>query len=139
MESSRRTYLVQTAFLTLAMGGLLAWAFASWWPERYFAGYPLVAVYFYVMGVITSAMTEWGKRDSSAGRPQRQVQAFLAVHVVRLLVSVIVMVACCLAMSKEGAIAFLCAFMLNYIVYMVYDSCYFARRAKRQASENKEV
>ena len=138
MKSSRRTYLVQTAFLTLVMGGVLAWLFATWLPDRYFAGYPLVAVYFYVMGIITTGMIEKSNRASSR-RPQRQVQAFMAVHVVRLLVSVIVMVVCCLLMSKEGAIAFLCAFMLNYIVYMVYDSCYFARQAKRQVSEKKEI
>ena len=138
MKSSRRTYLVQTAFLTLVMGGVLAWLFATGLPDRYFTGYPLVAVYFYVVGIITTGMTERGNRASSR-RPQRQVQAFMAVHVVRLLVSVIVMVVCCLLMSKEGAIAFLCAFMLNYIVYMVYDSCYFARQAKRQVSEKKEI
>lgn len=138
MKSSRRTYLVQTAFLTLVMGGVLAWLFATGLPDRYFTGYPLVAVYFYVMGIITTGMIEKSNRASSR-RPQRQVQAFMAVHVVRLLVSVIVMVVCCLLMSKEGAIAFLCAFMLNYIVYMVYDSCYFARQAKRQVSEKKEI
>ena len=138
MKDSRRTYLAQTVFLTLIMGGVLGWIFANYLPDRYFVGYPLIAVYFYVMGFITTGMIEKGNRASS-GKPQRQVQAYLAVHVVRLLVSVVVMVVCCLVMSKEGAIAFLCAFMVNYIVYMVYDSCYFARRAKRQASENKEV
>ena len=138
MKSSRRTYLVQTAFLTLVMGGVLAWLFATGLPDRYFTGYPLVAVYFYVMGIITTGMIEKSNR-ASKGREQKQIQAHLGVHVVRLLVSIIVMVVCCMIMSKEGAIAFLCAFMLNYIVYMVYDSCYFARQAKRQASENKEV
>ena len=138
MKGSRRTYLVQTAFLTLVMGGVLGCVFASCLTDRYFAVYPMIAVYYYVIGMLTTAMIERGDRASS-GRPQRQVQAFLAVHVVRLLVSVIVMVACCLLMSKEGAIAFLCAFMLNYIVYMVYDSCYFAHQAKKQVSENKKV
>lgn len=123
--------MVQTAFLTVVMGAVVGWIYASCLPDYYFGIYPCIPVYFYLLGWLTTGVVARASR--SANKDGRKlIQAYLAIHVLRLLVSMVFMVIGCIAMTKEKAITFLWAFMLNYIVYLVYDSCFFVHRGEKK-------
>ena len=120
----KRVYLWQLSLLTVLMGGVVGQVFALVWPEHFFAGYPLISVYFYGLGIACFCFVE--KQYRRLADKRRIVMSHLLVHVVRLLVSIVVMLVACVLLSKENAVIFLVAFILNYIVYLIYDSCFFA-------------
>lgn len=130
----KRIYLWQSTLLTVFMGGVVGLILAYLLPDWFFAGYPLISVYFYLLGIVSIAFVEQQYRKMSDKR--KILMSYLLVHVVRLLVSIVLMLVVCLALDKDKAVLFLGAFIVNYIIYLIYDSCFFSYKGK---NENKPV
>ena len=132
-----RVYLWQSTLLTVFMGGVIGLAFAILWPGYYFQCYPLVSVYFYLLGLMCFGLVR--KQYRRLADKRKIVMSFLLVHVLRLLVSIIVMLVGCVLLNKETAVIFLGAFILNYIVYLIYDTCFFSAKKRKKEEIGKGI
>lgn len=133
---TKRNYLWQSALLTLVMGGIGGLLFFYCFPRHYFGGYPLIPVFFFVLGIFTISMTEVCRKHL----PQRLSQVYMVMRGIRMLFSIIVMAVYCVVVHEEVK-AFVLTFIANYLIYMIYDSWFFylfeLNRKKKTNNETK--
>ena len=134
MSVTLRKYLFGTALLTVLTVGLGAWLFHAVRPALLLADYIWMPLYFYVVGALLMAGVV---RNCGEGNQQAKklLQSYLLARIIKLFVSVIVVVAFCLAVRTEVAVV-VAAFVINYLVYLVYDSWFFSHLGKRRKMEN---
>lgn len=135
MSVEIRKYLLGTALLTLLTGGIGMWIFHAIRPALFLSDYIWMPVYFYVIGALLMAgVTKSGKN----GNTKRLVQAYLLARMVKMFVSVIAVVIFCLAVQTEVMVVVI-AFVINYFIYLIYDSWFFSRLGKSRKMETKEI
>ena len=135
MNVEIRKYLLGTALLTLLTGGIGMWIFHAIRPALFLSDYIWMPVYFYVIGALLMAgVTKSGKN----GNTKRLVQAYLLARMVKMFVSVIAVVIFCLAVQTEVVVVVI-AFVINYFIYLIYDSWFFSRLGKSRKMETKEI
>ena len=138
MSITKRNYILQVALLTLLIGGVGGWIYYSIFPHHYFSGYPLIPIFFFVFGVFMISMTETCRHKM----PGRMLQIYLLMRVIRMIVSIIVMLVYCVAVREEAK-EFLLTFIANYLIYLIYDSCFFftfeANRKMKKQKENETI
>ena len=117
---TKRNYLLQSAFLTLIVGGIGAFLYHAFAPQQYFSIYPVISLFFFLVGWITIGLVEKCRSFS----PNRVLQAYLLVKVVRMLLTVLFIVIYCVIL-RDGILPFVLAFVVNYLIYLVYDSWFF--------------
>ena len=132
MSVTLRKYLFETALLTVLAAGLGVWIFHTMWPTLFLAHYVWMPVYFYVLGALLMAGV--AKKSEEGRNAKRLVQAYLLARIVKLFVSVIAVVAFCLAVRTEVTVV-VSVFVINYILYLVYDSWFFSRLGKKSEKE----
>ena len=125
MSVTVRKYLFEMALLTVLTAGMGVWIFDKFYPGLFLAHYVWIPVYFCVAGAVL--MPGVARKN---GEPKRLVQMYMLARIVKLFVSVIAVVAFCLATHTEVAVVVV-AFVINYIVYLVYDSWFFSRLGKK--------
>ena len=135
MNVEIRKYLVGTALLTLLTGGIGMWIFHAVRPSLFLSDYIWMPVYFFVVGALLMAGVTGGGRT---GDMKRLVQAYLLARIVKLFVSVIAVVVFCLAVQTEVTVV-VAAFVINYFIYLMYDSWFFSRLGKSRKIETKEI
>lgn len=136
MTRTKRNYLLYTALLTTLIGGVGGWAYYIFNPQHYFSGYPLIPLFYFVWGVL---MIHWVERCRYR-MPKQLSLVYLLIRALRMLVSVAVMLAYCIAVREEAR-AFLLTFIANYIIYLSYDSWFFysfERNRKEKKENNNE-
>ena len=135
MSVEIRKYLLGTALLTLLTGGIGMWIFHAIRPALFLSDYIWMPVYFYVIGALLMAgVTKSGKNSNT----KRLVQAYLLARMVKMFVSVIAVVIFCLAVQTEVVVVVI-AFVINYFIYLIYDSWFFSRLGKSRKMETKEI
>ncbi len=139
MSITKRNYLLQITLLTLLVGVVGGWAYYSSFPHHYFNGYPLIPVFYFVLGTFTINMIEACRNKM----PKYLLQIYLLIRVMRMLAAVIIMVVYCVAVREEAR-AFLLTFIANYIIYLIYDSWFFFtyemnRKRKINKKQNETV
>lgn len=138
MTITKRNYLLQTAILTLLVGGVGGWVYYSINPHHYFGGYPLIPLFFFIFGAFMISMVESCRRRM----PGRMLQIYLLMRVMRMLVSMIVMLTYCVAVRQEAKL-FLLTFIANYLIYLIYDSWFFftfeVNRKLKKKKENETI
>ena len=135
MSVEIRKYLLGTALLTLLTGGIGMWIFHAIRPALFLSDYIWMPVYFYVIGALLMAgVTKSGKN----GNTKRLVQAYLLARMVKMFVSEIAVVIFCLAVQTEVVVVVI-AFVINYFIYLIYDSWFFSRLGKSRKMETKEI
>lgn len=130
---TKRNYLWQTALLTILVGGVGGFVYFNIFPHHYFGGYPIIPIFFFLFGVFTISMTEMCRKHS----PNRMLQVYLLMKVMRMLLSIIVMAAYCVVVREE-ALAFLVSFIINYLIYLIYDSWFFFTFEMNQKLKKKK-
>ena len=135
MNVEIRKYLVGTALLTLLTGGIGMWVFHAVRPSLFLSDYIWMPVYFFIVGALLMAGVTAGSRT---GNMKRLLQAYLLARMVKLFVSVIAVVVFCLAVQTEVTVV-VAAFVINYFVYLMYDSWFFSRLGKSRKTVNKEI
>ena len=138
MSVEIRKYLLGTALLTLLTGGIGMWIFHAIRPALFLSDYIWMPVYFYVIGALLMAgVTKSGKN----GNTKRLVQAYLLARMVKMFVSVIAVMAVvifCVTVQTEVTVV-VAAFVINYFIYLIYDSWFFSRLGKSRKMETKEI
>ena len=111
------------------------WIFHAIRPALFLSDYIWMPVYFYVIGALLMAgVTKSGKN----GNTKRLVQAYLLARMVKMFVSVIAVVIFCLAVQTEVVVVVI-AFVINYFIYLIYDSWFFSRLGKSRKMETKKI
>lgn len=134
MSKTKRNYLIQTAILTILLGGVGGWIYFKTNPHHYFDGYPLIPSFFFLFGWLMINIVEWSRRKM----PGKLLQTYLLLRVMRMLASFILMVLYCVIVREEAQ-AFLLTFIANYLIYLTYDSWFFFTFEvnKKSQKENK--
>ena len=120
MSETERKYLVQTAILTILLGGVGGWIYFNTNPHHYFNGYPLIPSFFFLFGWLMINIVEWSRRKMSG----KLLQIYLLLRVMRMLASFILMILYCVIVREEAQ-ALLLTFIANYLIYLTYDSWFF--------------
>ena len=136
---TKRNYLWQITLLTVLIGGIGGWAYYSVFPHHYFGGYPLIPIFFLTFGVFMINMVESCRHRM----PGRMLQIYLLMRVMRMLASIIVMLVYCVAVREEAK-EFLLTFIVNYLIYLTYDSWFFFtfeanRKLKKKKRKEEKV
>lgn len=138
LSITKRNYLLHTALLTILIGGIGGWIYFSIFPHHYFGGYPLIPVYYFVFGAFMINMVESCRHRM----PGRLLQIYLLIRVMRMLVSILVMLIYCISVRQEAK-EFLLTFILNYVIYLTYDTWFFftfeANRKLKKIRENETI
>lgn len=135
MNVEIRKYLIGTGLLTLLTGGIGMWIFHTIRPSLFLSDYIWMPVYFFVFGALLMAgVTSRGRADNM----KRLVQAYLLARIAKLFVSVLAIVIFCLAVRTEVTVV-VAAFVINYLIYLMYDSWFFSRLGKSRKKETKKI
>ena len=135
MNVEIRKYLIGTGLLTLLTGGIGMWIFHTIRPSLFLSDYIWMSVYFFVFGALLMAgVTSRGRVDNM----KRLVQAYLLARIAKLFVSVLAIVIFCLAVRTEVTVV-VAAFVINYLIYLMYDSWFFSRLGKSRKKETKKI
>lgn len=135
MNVEIRKYLIGIGLLTLLTGGIGMWIFHTIRPSLFLSDYIWMPVYFFVFGALLMAgVTSRGRVDNM----KRLVQAYLLARIAKLFVSVLAIVIFCLAVRTEVTVV-VAAFVINYLIYLMYDSWFFSRLGKSRKKETKKI
>lgn len=129
---TKKYYLWQITLLTLFLGGVVGYVYFHYFPHHYFGGYPLIPLFFWVFGIFEINMFEICRKHS----PQRLLQIYMLLRVMRMLLSIILMAVYCVAVHEEAK-AFLLTFIVNYLFYLIYDSWFFFTYEKNRKLKKK--
>lgn len=132
---TKRNFLFQTTLLSLIAGWAGAAIFHYLLPEHYFGGYPFIPVYFFLFGVFEISMFDACRKYA----PQKLLLLYMAVKVMKMLLSVMFLVVYCLAVREEARL-FMLTFIIFYIVYLIYETWFFFTYevAKKQNQKTKK-
>lgn len=120
MSKTKYNYLKQSVILTLLVG-IAEWCILSYGFQAYFSGYPVIPLYFLVLNIISFYIIDVFAKPS----PNRMVQIFLTVKVLRIALSVLLMMIYCIS-DKGNVKCFLVTFIVTYLIYMVHDAWFFS-------------
>lgn len=137
MSITKRNYLLSVTLLTVLLGGVGGGVYFACFPHHYFGGYPLIPVFFLLFGIFHINMIETCRMRM----PKYLLQIHLLARVLRMFFSVIVMVVYSLAVGEEVRV-FLMTFIVNYLIYLIYDSWFFLmfesnRKLKKKQNNEK--
>ena len=110
-----RKYLFEMALLTVLTAGIGGWIFHLTYPALMLADYMWIPAYYYVMGALLMFAVARGSRQK--GGAKRMLQLY------------------CLAVHMEVPVVI--AFIVNYFVYLMYDSWFFSHLGKNQKRKNE--
>ena len=135
MNVEIRKYLIGTGLLTLLTGGIGMWIFHTIRPSLFLSDYIWMPVYFFVFGALLMAgVTSRGRVDNM----KRLVQAYLLARIAKLFVSVLAIVIFCVDVRTEVTVV-VAAFVINYLIYLMYDSWFFSRLGKSRKEGTKKI
>lgn len=133
MNVELRKYLLGTALLTLLTGGIGMWIFHAVRPALFLSDYIWIPVYFFIFGALLMAGVT---KSLNNGSMKKLVQVYLLARIVKLFISVIAIVIFCLVIQTDVTVV-VAAFVINYFIYLMYDSWFFSHLGKNRKIENK--
>ncbi len=129
MSPTKRVYLLQTTLLMVLMGVVAGGCYAYFFSDCYFTSYPLIPLFFYAFGIFMIYVFErYNKKHSFTA--SSFLRTYLLMRMVRMLASIVVMIIFCMAV-REKLLYVLLAFVVNYLVYLIYDSWFFSHMKKK--------
>ena len=109
-------------------------------PGHYFGGYPFIPVYFYIFSLFSIYMFDACRRHA----PQKMLLLYLAMKMMKMILSLILLLIYCLAVREEAK-AFLLTFISFYLLYLIYETWFFfsfevnLKRKKKNKNKNETV
>lgn len=127
------TALLLFTVLTSVVGVLI---FHFLLPTHYFSWFPLIPIYFAVLGVFSNYMSDVCRKYA----PQRLPLFYLALKMIRIILSMIVLLVYCVVVNVSVR-NFLVTFMIFYLVNLMFETWFFfafERNRKRKRENEKE-
>lgn len=109
-------------------------------PGHYFGGYPFIPIYFYLFGLFSIYMFDACRLHA----PQKMLLLYLAMKMMKMILSMILLLAYCLAVREEAK-AFLLTFISFYLIYLIFETWFFfsfevnRKRKKKNKTKNETV
>ena len=109
-------------------------------PGHYFGGYPFIPVYFYIFGLFSIYMFDACRLHA----PQKMLLLYLAIKMVKMILSIILVLIYCIAVREEAK-AFLLTFISFYLIYLIFETWFFfsfevnQKRKKQNKKKNETV
>lgn len=119
-------YLWQSALLTLIAGAAGSEVYVRLCPANSIGGFVGILMFFFLTGVIMVAVTDLSRKKA----PARTAQVYLLTKGVRMILAVVAMAAYCIGRTSEAK-GFLLASVAYYLIYLIYDSWFFAHYGRR--------
>lgn len=117
---TKRNFLYQLTILSLIMGWGGAAILHYSLPGHYFGGYPFIPVYFFLFGIFEISMFDACRKHT----PQKMLLLYMAMKMMKMLLSIMLLVVYCLAVQEEAKV-FLLTFIIYYIIYLIYETWFF--------------
>ena len=101
---------------------------------------PFIPVYFYIFGLFSIYMFDACRRHA----PQKMLLLYLAMKMMKMILSLILLLIYCLAVREEAR-AFLLTFISFYLLYLIYETWFFfsfevnLKRKKKNKNKNETV
>ncbi len=102
-------------------------------PEHYFGGYPFIPIYFYLFGLFAIYMFDACRRYA----PQKMLLLYLAIKVMKMILSVLFLIVYCVAVREEAKL-FLLSFIVFYLLYLIYETWFFFSFEMNQKLKKKK-
>ena len=109
-------------------------------PGHYFGGYPFIPIYFYFFGLFSIYAFDACRRHA----PQRMLLLYLAIKMVKMILSIILVLIYCITVREEAK-AFLLTFISFYLIYLIFETWFFfsfevnQKRKKQNKKKNETV
>ena len=134
ISKTKRNFIALNTLFAILSGAAGAVILHIALPGHYFGGYPFIPVYFYIFGLFSIYMFDACRQHA----PQKMLLLYMAMKVMKMLLSVILLVVYCFAVREEAKL-FLLTFILYYIVYLIYETWFFFTYevGKKQKKEKK--
>ncbi|MDR1517607.1 MAG: hypothetical protein LBS52_05905 [Dysgonamonadaceae bacterium] len=120
MGTTKRSFIVFLTLFIAVCGAVGAVIFRVFLPERYFEAYPLIPVFFYLMGLFSISVFEVFRRK----HPQKLTLFYMAEKVVKLLLSIVVILLYCVVVKNHEK-EFILTFVGFYFLYLIVETGFF--------------
>ncbi len=117
---TKRNFLGLLVLFTLVGGGAGALMLNYLFPGHYFGGYPFIPAYFFLFGIFSIYMFDACRWHA----PQRLLLVYMAIKVLKFLLSAIFMLVYCVAVRADVK-EFLLTFVVFYLIYLIYETWFF--------------
>ncbi len=140
ISKTKRNFIGLNGLFTVLTGGLGAIILHIFLPGHYFEGYPFIPIYFFTFGLFSIYMFDACRRHA----PQKMVLLYLAIKMIKLMLSLVLLLIYCFAVREEAR-AFLLTFMSFYLLYLIYETWFFfsfevnLKRKKKNKNKNETV
>lgn len=121
-KKTRRVFIIKLTIITLVLALLGRGVFWLCCPEYYFAGFPLVPLFFYIYGLIYIFLFEF----FGSHNVKQLIWVYLGSKCMKLLLSVLFLLLYGLLCEEPVARCFL-TFILYYIGFLVFETEFFVR------------
>lgn len=97
ISKTKRNFIGLNTLFAILSAGVGAVFYHVALPGHYFGGYPFIPTYFYLFGLFMYLYV----RCVSAAAPQKMLLLYLAIKMVKMILSIILVLIYCLAMREE--------------------------------------
>lgn len=139
ISKTKRNFICWHTLFAVICGAIGAVILHFALPGHYFGGYPFIPVYFYFFGLFSIYMFDACRRYA----PQKMLLLYLAIKVVKMVLSLILLVTYCFVVREEAQ-AFLLTFISFYLLYLIFETWFFFsfelnRERKKKNKKNNET
>ena len=120
ISKTKRNFIGLNTLFAILSAGVGAVILHVALPGHYFGGYPFIPTYFYLFGLFSIYMFDACRQHA----PQKMLLLYLAIKMVKMILSIILVLIYCLAVREEAK-AFLLTFISFYLLYLIYETWFF--------------
>lgn len=120
ISKTKRNFISLLTLFTTTAAVIVLFILHEVLPGHYFGGFPLIPVYFYLFGLFNIYMFDACRRRA----PQKLLLLYLAMKMMKMLVSIFVLLIYCVAVHEEAK-AFMLTFISFYLLYLIYETWFF--------------
>lgn len=140
ISKTKRNFIALHTLFAILSAGVGALILHVALPGHYFGGYPFIPAYFYLFGLFSIYMFDACRRHA----PQRLSLLYLAIKMVKMILSLILLLMYCIAVREEAK-AFLLTFISFYLIYLIFETWFFfsfevnRKRKKKNINKNETI
>lgn len=129
----KRWYILSLTVLMLALGFGGAEVYKQFFADLYSPYYPLIPLFFYVFGFAFIYLFEYMHKHM----PEKSLLVYVINKGGKLLIGLIFLVVYAIWVDIQTK-AYLWTFLIYYVVYLIFESCFFLRFEMEMKKENKK-
>lgn len=133
ISKTKRNFIALHTLFAILSAGVGALILHVALPGHYFGGYPFIPAYFYLFGLFSIYMFDACRRHA----PQRLSLLYLAIKMVKMILSLILLLMYCIAVREEAK-AFLLTFISFYLIYLIFETWFFFSFEVNQKRKKKK-